>query len=85
MAYNKEKSSQDAVVDSESLNGPPELHNDARLVRQLKNRHIAMISIGGVIGTGARFSVTRRYFLQSHSTLQVFSWVLEVLCSMVGP
>ncbi|EJD51892.1 hypothetical protein AURDEDRAFT_111470 [Auricularia subglabra TFB-10046 SS5] len=31
---------------SQSLDAPP------RLVRQLKNRHIAMISIGGVIGTG---------------------------------
>ncbi|KAJ7873270.1 hypothetical protein B0H14DRAFT_2719967, partial [Mycena olivaceomarginata] len=28
-----------------------------KLVRQLNNRHIAMISIGGVIGTGLTFSV----------------------------
>ncbi|KAF9454881.1 hypothetical protein P691DRAFT_33 [Macrolepiota fuliginosa MF-IS2] len=26
--------------------------SDGKLVRQLKNRHVAMISIGGVIGTG---------------------------------
>jgi amino acid permease len=39
--------------DDPTVNGPG-LH------RQLKNRHIAMISIGGVIGTGQCFSrVTR--------------------------
>jgi len=27
-------------------------HEEVKLVRQLKNRHVAMISIGGVIGTG---------------------------------
>ncbi|TFK30623.1 amino acid permease [Coprinopsis marcescibilis] len=44
---------QSAVASDESLrseqNGGPE---EGKLVRQLKNRHIAMISIGGVIGTG---------------------------------
>jgi amino acid permease len=47
------------VADAEALSAPAVLHGDARLVRQLKNRHIAMISIGGVIGTGpytVRFS-----------------------------
>ncbi|KAG6911818.1 hypothetical protein DXG01_000065 [Tephrocybe rancida] len=55
----KELSNRDA--DPESLKPPYRLreeneandHNgEAKLVRQLKNRHIAMISIGGVIGTG---------------------------------
>ena len=84
MAYDKEKPSQVRVEDSESLNDPLELRGDAHLVRQLKNRHIAMISIGGVIGTGAHFFVvvTRQY---SNSHLQVFSWVLQALCNMVGP
>ncbi|KAG5718598.1 Dicarboxylic amino acid permease [Termitomyces sp. T112] len=35
-----------------SLQGTDSNNGDVRLVRQLKNRHIAMISIGGVIGTG---------------------------------
>lgn len=48
----KEKSSPSRVADAESLDGPAVLHGDLHLVRQLKNRHIAMISIGGVIGTG---------------------------------
>lgn len=39
-------------ADSESLNGPADTYGEGPLVRQLKNRHIAMISIGGVIGTG---------------------------------
>ncbi|KAF8203089.1 amino acid permease [Pholiota molesta] len=39
--------------DTESLRGPVDpLTGERKLVRQLKNRHIAMISIGGVIGTG---------------------------------
>ncbi|KAF5313268.1 hypothetical protein D9619_003037 [Psilocybe cf. subviscida] len=41
--------------DAESLEGPVDIDpitNQPRLVRQLKNRHVAMISIGGVIGTG---------------------------------
>jgi amino acid transporter len=41
-------SSQDSVQDAESI-APREA---GALHRQLKNRHIAMISIGGVIGTG---------------------------------
>lgn len=53
MKDEKEKSAPISVADAESLKGPTELHGDAHLVRQLKNRHIAMISIGGVIGTGA--------------------------------
>jgi amino acid transporter len=43
------------VSDTESLRGPPGIDpmtGERPLVRQLKNRHIAMISIGGVIGTG---------------------------------
>ncbi|KAG6831277.1 hypothetical protein H0H92_011787 [Tricholoma furcatifolium] len=32
--------------------GPSDINVETKLVRQLKNRHIAMISIGGVIGTG---------------------------------
>ena len=53
----KEKFSSSAVPvgDSESLKGPTELHGEGTLHRQLKNRHIAMISIGGVIGTGMPF------------------------------
>src|SRR5258708_28808740 len=51
MSDEKEKSPV-RVADAESLDGPAVLHGDAHLVRQLKNRHIAMISIGGVIGTG---------------------------------
>lgn len=36
---------------SEGLVGPEhDLYEDGNLKRQLKNRHIAMISIGGVIG-----------------------------------
>lgn len=48
----KKEKSPTRVADAESLDGPAVLHGDAHLVRQLKNRHIAMISIGGVIGTG---------------------------------
>jgi len=53
----KEKFSSSAIPvgDSESLKGPTELHGEGALLRQLKNRHIAMISIGGVIGTGMLF------------------------------
>ncbi|KAG6850812.1 hypothetical protein H0H93_008115 [Arthromyces matolae] len=36
----------------EGINPIDEATGEAKLVRQLKNRHIAMISIGGVIGTG---------------------------------
>ena len=39
------------VIDAESSNGSTDIHVDG-LVRQLKNRHMAMISVGGVIGTG---------------------------------
>ncbi|KAJ7597214.1 amino acid permease [Mycena floridula] len=40
--------------DVESVQEKPdgEYHSEQKLVRQLKNRHVAMISIGGVIGTG---------------------------------
>ncbi|KAF8997849.1 amino acid permease [Cyathus striatus] len=42
------------VPDAESARSvqSPNLPENGKLVRQLKNRHIAMISIGGVIGTG---------------------------------
>ncbi|RDB29597.1 Lysine-specific permease [Hypsizygus marmoreus] len=43
-----EKNSKDAESFREDAPG----HGEVKLVRQLKNRHIAMISIGGVIGTG---------------------------------
>ena len=79
MADEKGKSSPVGVADAESLNGPAVLHGDARLVRQLKNRHIAMISIGGVIGTG---QCTPSYFMPSHNPLQVSSWVLLPLYTM---
>ncbi|KAF5377694.1 hypothetical protein D9615_005238 [Tricholomella constricta] len=55
---NKEFPSEKANVtthDAESLseiNPRDEASGEVKLVRQLKNRHIAMISIGGVIGTG---------------------------------
>lgn len=39
----------DADYSSNEVNGPVQ---HVKLQRQLKNRHIAMISIGGVIGTG---------------------------------
>ncbi|KAH9937630.1 uncharacterized protein B0H18DRAFT_971503 [Fomitopsis serialis] len=51
LAPHKSENVRTDVFDSEShvdASIPPE----ARLKRQLKNRHIAMISIGGVIGTG---------------------------------
>lgn len=53
MADEKEKPSV-RVIDAESFNDSTDLqvHGDGRLVRQLKNRHMAMISIGGVVGTG---------------------------------
>ena len=51
MIEEKEKPSS-AEAESESLKGPTETQGEGPLVRQLKNRHIAMISIGGVIGTG---------------------------------
>ncbi|PPQ72714.1 hypothetical protein CVT26_003009 [Gymnopilus dilepis] len=41
------------ISDTESLRGDVDpITGENPLVRQLKNRHIAMISIGGVIGTG---------------------------------
>ncbi|KAF4572738.1 hypothetical protein EYR40_004180 [Pleurotus pulmonarius] len=47
------KSLANSASDAESLGGSVASGpHDERLVRQLKNRHIAMISIGGVIGTG---------------------------------
>ncbi|KAF8807581.1 amino acid permease [Phlegmacium glaucopus] len=52
MASEKEKNLDGAVVDTESLRGSDRLAGENKLVRQLKNRHVAMISIGGVIGTG---------------------------------
>ncbi|KNZ73488.1 Lysine-specific permease [Termitomyces sp. J132] len=49
---NKEKITSD--IESFTPGGNPidETTGEVKLVRQLKNRHIAMISIGGVIGTG---------------------------------
>ncbi|OJA12045.1 hypothetical protein AZE42_06700 [Rhizopogon vesiculosus] len=47
-AYQKGEFSDASDRDTESIRAPPQ-HT---LKRQLKNRHIAMISIGGVIGTG---------------------------------
>ncbi|KAJ7095083.1 amino acid permease [Mycena belliarum] len=46
----KSPSLQESLVHEET---PGDIyHGEHKLVRQLKNRHIAMISIGGVIGTG---------------------------------
>ncbi|KAG6911819.1 hypothetical protein DXG01_000066 [Tephrocybe rancida] len=44
----------DSDLESLKKNGNPidESTGEVKLVRQLKNRHVAMISIGGVIGTG---------------------------------
>ncbi|TFK40978.1 amino acid permease [Crucibulum laeve] len=47
--FSKTPSDAESVREVQSEKGP---HEDEKLVRQLKNRHIAMISIGGVIGTG---------------------------------
>ncbi len=57
MSNEKEKLDSPGVreSDSESFNGPTVHHGEGPLHRQLKNRHIAMISIGGVIGTGKFF------------------------------
>ncbi|KAF8078426.1 amino acid permease [Lyophyllum atratum] len=47
--------SKDSIPDPESFlhtNRRDEFTGEVKLVRQLKNRHIAMISIGGVIGVG---------------------------------
>ncbi|KIK04264.1 hypothetical protein K443DRAFT_424867 [Laccaria amethystina LaAM-08-1] len=51
MAGSEKNTSKNHVLDTESVRSN-ELDSDHKLVRQLKNRHIAMISIGGVIGTG---------------------------------
>jgi len=40
------------TVDHSDVESGPEYKGEHKLVRKLKNRHIAMISIGGVIGTG---------------------------------
>ncbi|KAJ3506059.1 hypothetical protein NLJ89_g7085 [Agrocybe chaxingu] len=70
MASEKDQVSKTVSSDTESLRGP---ENDPstgenKLVRQLKNRHIAMISIGGVIGTGAW---PPRFFLSAFQELIV--------------
>ncbi|CAA7266616.1 unnamed protein product [Cyclocybe aegerita] len=54
MASEKDQVSKTINSDTESLSGPENdpITGENKLVRQLKNRHIAMISIGGVIGTG---------------------------------
>jgi amino acid transporter len=51
MASEKERDVDRPVSDSESLQGS-DRRGENKLVRKLKTRHIAMISIGGVIGTG---------------------------------
>ncbi|KAF8807642.1 amino acid permease [Phlegmacium glaucopus] len=54
MASEKENKLDGAVELEEtgSLRGSDRFAGENKLVRQLKNRHVAMISIGGVIGTG---------------------------------
>ncbi|KAG6831278.1 hypothetical protein H0H92_011788 [Tricholoma furcatifolium] len=49
----------DSDVESLQHDGNPidDITGEVKLVRQLKNRHIAMISIGGVIGTGTATSL----------------------------
>jgi len=74
MVEEKEKQT-DIQADSESLNGPTETQGEGPLVRQLKNRHIAMISIGGVIGTGMSTRHTTNIFFQSPSrSLLGYRW-----------
>ncbi|KAJ7499235.1 amino acid permease [Mycena latifolia] len=48
--YPKSPSVQESFADGQTAGDI--YHGEHKLVRQLKNRHIAMISIGGVIGTG---------------------------------
>ncbi|KAI0094677.1 amino acid permease [Irpex rosettiformis] len=50
--YGIEKSTQDVNVYSHDSGSYHEKREEGELQRQLKTRHIAMISIGGVIGTG---------------------------------
>ncbi|KAJ7667693.1 amino acid permease [Mycena polygramma] len=51
--YPKNPSVQESSLVNEHPAGEGDIyHGEQKLVRQLKNRHIAMISIGGVIGTG---------------------------------
>ncbi|KAJ6567180.1 amino acid permease [Mycena vulgaris] len=49
-SYPKSPSVQESFANDETAGDI--YHGEHKLVRQLKNRHIAMISIGGVIGTG---------------------------------
>lgn len=63
------------VGDSESLKGPTEsLHGEGALHRQLKNRHVAMISIGGVIGTGTFSPKKKDCYWKPCLFIQVYSW-----------
>jgi amino acid permease len=86
MSNEKEKfdSSPIRENDSESFKGPTVHHGEGPLHRQLKNRHIAMISIGGVIGTGKFFDAHPTNFHPLTSSFQVFSWVPLALYHMVA-
>ncbi|KAJ7162539.1 amino acid permease [Mycena crocata] len=50
--YPKSPSVQESFTNDQPETAGDIYHGEHKLVRQLKNRHIAMISIGGVIGTG---------------------------------
>ncbi|KAG6907866.1 hypothetical protein DXG01_007080 [Tephrocybe rancida] len=50
---NSDPESLDTAGRLEDEKSPDDISGEGKLVRQLKNRHITMISIGGVIGTGA--------------------------------